>query len=305
MPLPAGWMVWFSGMLKLEELAGMERFWDSFSVRFSWDGMDWFCESDGIWVSFTERLRGRSVELTEAISFVVFVMFGSEVVLRSAGRMADKFASEVLKEVELISSVGMAAVVVFDSAVAFLFFMNSRTRSPFWSLWSAPFSIFMLLPLGVEIVAKPPAASFAMLMPPGENEGGGEAICCPQPWAPQAGPSAAKMALKSRMNANRYTVRSRPTGFKEGLTFKKVSWRFGEVNLWWFLEAWLRPETIFWQSQTRAPVKNLGLTPPSFRLGRKGAHLRCSQIAGRMVNPSETGDRASARLRPFAPLRES
>ena len=128
---------------------------------------DWFCGSGRFWVSFAERLKSGSVELPAGGSFVVFVRLVSEFVL----------VPEILKEVELVSSVVLIVDVVFvstvvsDSNVAFLFFMNNRMRSPFWRRSSAPFSICMLLPLGVEMVAKPPGPA-AMAMPrlPGENE---------------------------------------------------------------------------------------------------------------------------------------
>ena len=178
------------------------------------------------------------------VEFVVFVRLVSEVMLVSAGRVLVMFDSEVLKEDALMSSVAFVSTValiadvvfvstvLFVSAVAFLFFMNNRTRSPFWRRSSAPFSICMLLPLGVEMIAKSPApAEIFMPRLPGENEAGCTAAGCPQPDGPHSGPSAVKMVLKSKMNANRYTIRSLPTAFKEGLTFKKVSWWAGSVNL--------------------------------------------------------------------------
>jgi hypothetical protein len=66
-----------------------------------------------------------------------------------------------------------------------------------------------------------------MLIPLGENE---PAICV-QPETPHSGPSAAKMALKSNMDANMYSARSRPTAFKMRSIFKKVAKRLGAVIL--------------------------------------------------------------------------
>ena len=216
----------------------------SFSVMFVSGKMDWFCASvrfrvsfDAMpgkvmfWVSFRAvfelsfvelSMKGvMLVELSSGNSIVVFVMFVSTVVL----------VPVMLVSVMFVMLISTVVLVMFDSAVAFFFFMNSLTRSPFWSFWSAPFSIFMLPPLGVEMVAKSPAASFVMLIPFGENDGGWSDSCCSQPGVPQAGPSAVKMVLKSRMNANRYTVRSLPTGFKMHPMFKKVSWRIDDINL--------------------------------------------------------------------------